>query len=104
MKRHLSVVVLTSLAFVTAMPAQASNCGQRDLMVEKLATEYHEHLAAGGLQKVRSAEAILEIWASSKTGTFTVLITNPQGVSCIVAAGTDFFKASEKPEAEGTES
>lgn len=104
MKRHLTLAALTSLALVTAMPAQATSCGMRDKMVEKLETKYSEHLAAGGLQKVSSVDAVMEIWASSETGTFTVLITNPQGVSCIVAAGTDFFKASEKPKVEGSES
>lgn len=104
MKRHLTLAALTSLALVTAMPAHATSCGMRDKMVEKLETKYREHLAAGGLQKVSSVDAVMEIWASSETGTFTVLITNPQGVSCIVAAGTDFFKASEKPKVEGSES
>ncbi len=104
MKRHLTIAVLTSLALATAMPAYASNCGMREQVVEKLANKYDEHLAAGGLQKSRSSDVVMEIWASSATGTFTVLITNPEGVSCVVAAGTNFFKASEEPKVKGSAS
>ena len=104
MKRHLMTAVLSGLTMAVTMPAYAANCGKRDQVVEKLETKFDEHLTAGGLQKVRSTEAVMEIWASSETGTFTVLITNPQGVSCIVAAGTNFFKAAEKPKEKGSES
>ena len=104
MKRHLAVAALTAFGICAAVPALSANCAQRTEVVEKLASKYDEKLAAGGLQKTRSDKSFMEIWASSKTGTFTVLITSPQGVSCIVAAGTDFFKASDAPEPDGSES
>lgn len=104
MKRHLALAVLASLGLATAAAAQSANCGLRDNVVEKLASKYDEQLAAGGLQKSRMTQSIMEIWASSETGTFTVLITSPQGVSCVVAAGTDFFKAEAVPKVQGSAS
>jgi hypothetical protein len=47
---------------------------------------------------------MVEVWASEKTGTFTVILTNPQGVSCIVATGTNFFNNQPIPKPEGIKS
>ncbi len=105
MKRHLILALLTSLGMATAAPAAANpNCGQRDAVIEKLSSQFKEQLTVGGLQKRNSIEAVMEIWSSEETGTFTVLITNPQGISCIVAAGTDFFEAERIPVTKGTAS
>lgn len=64
--------------------AQAMTCLPRAALVERLEARYKEHLAGGGLQNPRR---ILGIWASEETGGFTVFITRPDGVSCIVATG-----------------
>ncbi len=93
-----------SLCFCTSM-ALAGNCATRDAVVRNLQTKYDEQLAVGGLQATQNTTSVMEIWASRKTGTFTVLMTNPNGVTCIVAAGTDFFEAEKKPaEVPGTPS
>ena len=34
--------------------------------------------------------AVVETWANTETGTFTVLITSPVGVSCVAIEGTDW--------------
>ncbi len=101
-KRLLGLSLLFGMA-ATAPPAvAAANCELREAVIQKLSTKYSEHLAAGGLQKVQGTQTLMEIWASVETGTFTVLLTNPNGVSCIVAAGTDYFEAIPKAEPEGT--
>ncbi len=75
-----------------APPAHAANCALRADVVERLESKYSEALTAGGLQGNKNIQTMVEVWASEKTGTFTVILTNAQGVSCIVATGTDFFK------------
>ncbi|WP_299735900.1 hypothetical protein [uncultured Roseobacter sp.] len=85
-------------------PAEAANCGPRDAVIESLKSKYAEHFTAGGLQQTRSAQSVMEIWSSPDTGTFTVLLTSPNGISCIVAAGTDFFEGPEISPVEGTAS
>lgn len=105
MKRHLILAMLTSLGIAAAAPVAANpNCGQRDAVIEKLTNQYKEQLTVGGLQQRQSLQSVMEIWSSEETGTFTVLITNAQGVSCIVAAGTDFFEADRVPVVKGTAS
>lgn len=96
-----------ALAFgmaATAPPAAAATCSARNSLVEQLQSKYAEQLTVGGLQKVRGSQSVMEVWSSPETGTFTVLLTQPNGISCIVAAGTDFFRAAPKVVAEGTAS
>ncbi|MDC0737767.1 hypothetical protein N6L24_05715 [Cognatishimia sp. SS12] len=89
-KRVMGAGLLFGMA-ATAPPAHASNCGMRDAVVDRLQSKYSESLTAGGLQGSRNMQTMVEVWASEATGTFTVILTNPQGISCVVATGTDFF-------------
>ena len=77
------------------LPAHAAGCAKRDKMVERLQTRYSETLTGGGLQATRSAQTIVEVWSSKETGTFTVILTTPEGLACVVATGTDWFEATE---------
>ena len=90
-KRILTAGLLFGMA-ATAPPAYASNCALRTDVVDRLQSKYSESLTAGGLQGTNNVQTMVEVWASEKTGTFTVILTNPQGISCVVATGTDFFK------------
>jgi len=81
--RTLAVV----LAFLPgALHAQA-NCGQRDAVVDKLAGKYGEAFSGGGLQ---NAESVFEVWRSAEKGTWTILMTRADGVTCIMASGTNW--------------
>lgn len=102
-KRLMGISLIFGMA-ATAPPAFAANCAARDTVIARLQSSYSEDLKVGGLQKVRSKQSIMEIWASDETGTYTVLLTDANGISCIVAAGTDFFKATPKDEPKGTPS
>lgn len=102
-KRILGLCLVFGMAS-TAPPAWAASCGQRDTMVEKLESGYSERLTAGGLQMSRPAATVIEVWSSDETGTFTVLLTHPNGVSCIVAAGSSFFTVPVKLPKPGTPS
>ncbi|MCA0870465.1 hypothetical protein LCL97_06495 [Seohaeicola saemankumensis] len=88
---------------VVVLPASlaASACADRDTVISRLSADYSEQLTIGGLQKVRGGQSVMEIWASAETGTYTVLMTDARGVSCIVAAGTDFFQATPAKDAPG---
>lgn len=88
---------------IASTPVLASTCGNRDALVRSLQAKYNEELAVGGLQRRFDTQAVMEVWASEATGTYTVLLTQPNGISCIVAAGTDFFTvAPGAGEPEGT--
>lgn len=67
----------------TAAPA-ARACAARGEVVAKLAHRFGETLRSVGLQR---AEGLVEVYASEKTGTWTILVTRPDGMSCLLAAG-----------------
>jgi len=99
-KRMIALGLLFGMAAI-APPAYAANCAMRDTVIERLASKYSEALTAGGLQGTQAATTVIEVWASKESGTFTVIVTNPQGVSCVVAAGTDWFQS--KPKRSGSD-
>ncbi len=103
-KRLFGIALAFGMA-ATAPPAFAQkSCAQREHLVAKLKDSYAEELKFGGLQKTRGAQSVMEVWTSKETGSYTVLMTHANGLSCIVAVGTDFFEAIPKIEAEGTPS
>ncbi|NOD65053.1 MULTISPECIES: hypothetical protein [unclassified Ruegeria] len=104
MFKRLFAITLTFGMAATAPPAFAQNCAERESIITKLQESYAEELAFGGLQKTRGAQSVMEVWTSKKTGSYTVLVTNANGISCIVAVGTDFFEAIPKIKIDGTPS
>ena len=57
---------------------------ERTQVVERLAEKYGETLQSMGLHQ---SNAVMEIYASEATGTWTILVTRPDGQACLVAAG-----------------
>ncbi len=97
-KRVLTTALLFGMA-ATAPPAAAQSCAPRDSIVEKLEGRYKESLTGAGLQG--SAQAMIEIWTNPETGSFTVLLTDPGGLSCIVSYGSDFYAVERPVQVEG---
>jgi hypothetical protein len=100
-KRLLGLSLTFGMA-ATAPPALAANCGDRETVIQQLQSKYNETLTVGGLHNSVPMKTMVEIWSSEKTGTFTVLMTHAQGMTCIMAAGTDFFKAVPREPVKGT--
>lgn len=87
--------ILKSLSLIAVMstPAIASaqaSCGNRDMVVERLASGYGESFQGGGLQ---SEERVFEVWFSEDQSTWTILLTRADGVSCVMASGTNWREA-----------
>jgi hypothetical protein len=59
-------------------------CAARGEVIAKLAQRFGETLRSIGLQR---AEGVVEVYASERTGTWTILVTRPDGMSCLLAAG-----------------
>jgi hypothetical protein len=77
---------ITAAAVVTALslPAMAQTvCGERTKFLRHLSSGYSEAPVAMGLV---SNGSILEVLASKK-GSWTIIVTRPDGTSCVVAAG-----------------
>jgi hypothetical protein len=79
------------LALSNTAQAQ-STCSDRDSIVKVLDQNYKETLSNYG---VAGHVMLLEVYVS-KVGTFTILASRPNGISCIIAAG-DNWETESKP-------
>ena len=87
MKTATAMTAITGAMFTgtlfTGTTMAQSVCNDRAKFVEQLSGGYAENTVAMGLVNNGS---ILEILTSNK-GSWTILITKPDGISCVVAAG-----------------
>jgi len=81
-----------------ASQAQTANCGDRTKVVERLASKYGEVRQSMGLAQ---NNGVLEVFASPDSGTWTIVITLPSGMTCLVAAGEAFEAVEDAPRATG---
>ncbi|MEM9141199.1 MAG: hypothetical protein AAGB15_15330 [Pseudomonadota bacterium] len=66
-------------------PAEAQTvCGKRDEIISQLEKKYGETRRSVGVQRGRG---VVEVYASTETGSWTILVTDPRGMSCLMAAG-----------------
>jgi hypothetical protein len=93
-KAILSGLIITIGASGGAM-ANTLACGDRGDIVGHLTNKYQESHQASGLQ---SESKMIELWTSSATGSWTILVTEPTGKTCIAAAGQSWLDMkSEAP-------
>lgn len=86
-KIPLAAAALLSVATLSA-PAAAQDepmtvCATRDKIVEKLENHFKETRRSYGLQK---EAGVFEVFAS-EAGSWTMILTQPTGVTCVLAAG-----------------
>ncbi len=80
------------LATEHAFAETNANCAPRDRVLERLATTYGETRQSIGLA---ANNAVLEVFASNETGSWTVTVTLPTGQTCLVASGIAFESLAE---------
>lgn len=86
----------TALALVlAAAPAAAQQmpCGPREVFIEQLEKAHQETLVARAMQ---SNGLVMEILASPN-GTYTILLSRPDGLACAVSDGSQWGFVVERP-------
>jgi hypothetical protein len=73
---------LSALPGMTQVQSR-EQCGPRDQVVQVLNAKYQESQRALGLI---NEKAMMEVYISSR-GTWTMVVTNEAGISCVLAAG-----------------
>ncbi|WP_299859954.1 hypothetical protein [uncultured Roseobacter sp.] len=96
-KRLFSAALVFGAAALAPPLAAQTACLPRSDLVNSLKSTYSEQMAGGGLQ---NASRLIEIWTSRRTGSFTIFITRPDGISCVVASGQDWYSVPQ-PIGEG---
>ena len=70
----------------SAVAADGPPCGPRKALTKKLEQAYGETRQGVGLT---GGQVLFEVWTSEK-GTWTLLLTRPDGKSCVMAVGEDW--------------
>jgi hypothetical protein len=89
MYRKYGVLALAG-GLLLASPAAAQQqlqCSQRTLVLTTLSDKYEEKPVAMGLA---SNGGVLEVLSNGEGSTWTIIVTMPNGMSCMVAAGENW--------------
>ena len=99
MYKMLSALCVASLSSCAAMPAMAQEyapgCGEFSAVRELLSDQYGEFPLTAG---VSTDGVVTEMWTNRQTGTWTVLQTYPNMVTCIVDDGDMFIAVPQQPD------
>ncbi len=80
---------------LVASPAAGQiQCGERSKVLEFLSKKYQEAPIAAG---VTTTGALVEVLTDPKGHTWTIIVTTPEGISCLVATG-DGWRTMEQPQ------
>ncbi|AAV93669.1 hypothetical protein KQ247_10405 [Ruegeria pomeroyi] len=74
------------------LQAQGNNCAPRQMVLDQLAQKYGEARRGIGLVQQGS---VMEVFASDETGTWTITVTLPNGMTCMVASGQSYEALAE---------
>ena len=91
-----ALVAGLGLIAMTASSATAQgagrNCAPRSAVVDRLADGYGESRQSMGLG---ANNQVVEVFASQETGSWTITVTAPNGLTCLVASGQAFEELAE---------
>ncbi len=85
MLRYLLLSAILAIGISSSAVAQ-NMCSHREDVIAQLAESYSEVPVGGG---IATNGGYLEL-LSSETGSWTVILTFPNGLSCVVATGSDW--------------
>lgn len=80
------------LAAQQAFAETAPQCAARAAVLAELAGRYGETRQGIGLA---SNNAVMELFASAETGTWTIIVTLADGTTCLVASGESYETLAE---------
>lgn len=92
----------TALACLFAVPAtaQSGQCAPRETVVQRLAEAYGETRQSMGLG---ANNAVVEVFASATSGSWTITVTGANGITCLIAAGHAFETMADSLPAPGND-
>ena len=95
-----AISLACAVLFGSAATAQTQNCAPREVVVERLADRFGETRQSMGLG---ANNAMVEVFASPTSGTWTIIVTSAHGITCLVASGQAFETLAEALPADGSD-
>lgn len=92
-----SIVALSALTTSAEAEIRRTGCSERALMVDRLEGRYAETRRGGGMEV---SQGVVELYVSEE-GSWTLLLTQPNGMSCPLAAGEGWRDLEPMPRLEG---
>ena len=86
------LAISLALFAVQAEAQQHRNCAPREAVAARLESTYGESRQSVGLGE---NGAMVETWASIDTGTWTITVTTPDMMTCLVASGQSWEELAE---------
>ena len=80
------------------LQAQGQNCAPREAVLERLSETFGETRRGIGLAQ---QGVVMEVFASDETGSWTITVTLPNGVTCLVASGQSYEALADNLPASG---
>jgi hypothetical protein len=85
------MALVMAIGAAPVVAQQRNNCAPRESVIDRLADGFGETRQSVGLG---ANNVVVETFASSETGTWTITVTMPTGLTCLVASGQAFETAS----------
>ncbi|HTO84872.1 MAG TPA: hypothetical protein VMQ73_21805 [Methylomirabilota bacterium] len=82
-----AILVFTALTLPLPALAGQMACSQRDDVLAQLGSKYKEAPKAAG---VANNGGLIEVLTSDEGKTWTIILSMPNGTSCLLAAGEDW--------------
>ena len=86
-------------ALAADLAHSAPQCDSRETLTALLADRYAETRRALGI--AGQAAAVMELYASDATGTWSITVTLPDGRMCLMASGANYETVTEDLRARG---
>ena len=95
--RHTALAAIAAVAPAGTSAGAQMVCGEREAIISQLERKYGETRRSVGLQQ--QGRGVVEVYASETTGSWTILVTDTKGRSCLMAVG-DAFEAVKTADVE----
>ncbi|HBZ43749.1 MAG TPA: hypothetical protein DEO85_06740 [Maritimibacter sp.] len=89
----LAMGLISGLIAATTAQGQTNNCAPRERVLDQLSKRFGEARQSIGLA---AGNRVVEMYASPDTGTWTLTMTLPTGLTCIIGAGESFERVDEE--------
>lgn len=91
---------LMALAAQQVSAEGTRNCAPRQIVLERLTSQYGETRQSIG---IGANNSVIEVFASGESGSWTITVTLPNGMTCLAASGQSFEQLTEDLPAKGND-
>jgi hypothetical protein len=88
-------LALTTLQSRAETQAQGRNCAARAQVIDRLTGHFGESRRSVALGR---GNRVVEVFASASTGSWSITVTLPNGLTCLVASGMAYEAIAPEPQ------